>query len=244
MKNTQEKLIVALDVPEISEALKLVNTLSDEVIYYKIGLELMMSGRYFELIEALKKRGKKVFCDLKFHDIPTTVARAVENLAKHEVDLLTIHAASSDIAFAAAAKKGKMKIVGVTVLTTYDKELFDRTNDITGFSRGNTIENAAFGRAKIALENGLDGVVASAFEAAKLRQELGKKFGEFFIVTPGIRLAEDKKKIKNDDQKRAADVEFAIKSGSSHLVVGRPITRDENPQKMAQKFNQLIKQFS
>lgn len=236
----QEKLIVALDVPEITDAVALVNQLSDEVTFYKIGLELMMSGRYFELIEILKKKNKKIFCDLKFHDIPTTVARAVENLVKHEVDLLTIHAISSDITAAAVAKKGKMKIVGVTVLTTYDKEIFDRTNDISGFSRGNTIERLALGRTKIALENGLDGVVSSAFEAKKLRENFGKKFGDFLIVTPGIRLAGDGK----NDQKRVADVETALACGSSHLVVGRPITRAQDPRQAAQKFNQLIARFS
>lgn len=240
---SSEKLIVALDVPTFDEAKSLVNQLGNEVGFYKIGLELMMSGQYFEIIKFLKENNKKVFCDLKFHDIPTTVARAVENIAKYDVDLLTIHAISEDICQAVKEAKKKchnLKVVGVTVLTTYDDNLFNKTLASSGYEK-NTIENLVLGRAAIALENGLDGVVASAMEAKKLREKFGQKFGDFVIVTPGIRLDNS---IENDDQKRAVDVKTALENGSSYLVVGRPITRAENPLAAAQKFNELIEKYS
>jgi orotidine-5'-phosphate decarboxylase len=116
-----QKLIIALDVAEISQAKKLVEEIGDEAIFYKIGLELMMSGGYFELINWLKARGKKIFADLKLYDISQTMARSIANLAQHQIDLLTIHTASRQIMEAAAQNKGKMQIIGVTVLTNLDQ---------------------------------------------------------------------------------------------------------------------------
>jgi orotidine-5'-phosphate decarboxylase len=224
-----ERLIVALDVPDFASAKKLVKELGGEVVYYKIGLELMMSGDYFKIISYLKEKGKKVFCDLKLYDISQTVARSVKNLANHEVDLLTIHSASFDIMARAAENKGKMQIVAVTVLTNLD------ANDLLemGFDAKISLEDLVLQKTKLALRAGLNGVVASACEARAIRQNFE---GEYLIVSPGIRL----EKIIGDDQKRTCDVKEAILSGSSHLVVGRPITRDENPRAAAQKFNQAI----
>jgi orotidine-5'-phosphate decarboxylase len=228
-----EKLIVALDVPDIEAAKKMVEDLGDEIIFYKIGLELMMGGQYFELVKWLKNKDKKVFADLKLYDISETVARAVKNLAKYEVDLLTIHTASHQIMQQASENKGKMQIIGVTVLTNLDSKDLNEM----GFDPNISLENLVLKKTQMALNAGLNGVVASALEATLLRQKFGS---DFLIISPGIRLEE----ITNDDQKRVADVKTALTNGSSHLVVGRPITRDANPKNAAQKFNQLITNFS
>jgi orotidine-5'-phosphate decarboxylase len=228
-----EKLIVALDLPDIEAAKKMVEDLGDEIIFYKIGLELMMGGQYFELVKWLKNKDKKVFADLKLYDISETVARAVKNLAKYEVDLLTIHTASHQIMQQASENKGKMQIIGVTVLTNLDSKDLNEM----GFDPNISLENLVLKKTQMALNAGLNGVVASALEAALLRQKFGS---DFLIISPGIRLEE----ITNDDQKRVADVKTALTNGSSHLVVGRPITRDANPKNAAQKFNQLITNFS
>ena len=229
MISNKDRLIVALDVPDFESAKTLVEQISDEAVFYKIGLELMMSGSYFKLIEWLKKKDKKIFADLKLYDISETVGRAVANLASHEVDLLTIHTASSDIMKKAAENKGKMQVVGVTVLTNLDH------NDLSqmGFDKNLSLEELVVKKAKLAIDSGLDGVVASALEARNLRENLGHNFS---IITPGIRL----EKLLNDDQKRVADVKIALGNGSSNLVVGRPITRSENPMLAAKNFNQLI----
>lgn len=227
--NPQEKLIIALDVADISAAKKLVDDIGDQAIFYKIGLELMMSGDYFELVKWLKNRGKKIFADLKLYDISETVGRAVKNLAQYEIDLLTIHTASRGIMQQAAENKGKMQVIGVTVLTNLDQKDLNEM----GFDPNVSLENLVIKKTELALNSGLDGIVASALEAKNLRQKFGK---DFLIVSPGIRL----EAIANDDQKRVADVKTALENGSSHLVVGRPITRDANPKAAAQKFNQLI----
>ncbi len=227
--NPQEKLIIALDVPDISAAKKLVEAIGDEAIFYKVGLELMMGGDYFELIKWLKNRGKKIFADLKLYDISETVGRAVKNLAQYEIDLLTIHTASRSIMAQAAENKGKMQVIGVTVLTNLDEKDLSEM----GFDPNISLENLVLKKTELALNSGLDGIVASALEATNLRQKFGQ---DFLIVSPGIRL----EAIANDDQKRVADVKTALKNGSSHLVVGRPITRDANPKAAAQRFNQLI----
>jgi len=224
-----EKLIVALDVPDIESAKSIVHKLGDQINFYKIGLELMMSGEYFSLIKFLKNHNKKIFADLKLYDISNTVANAVKNLSKYEIDLLTIHSASHEIMKRACDNKGKMDIVAVTVLTNLDsKDLLQM-----GFDKDLSIEKLVENKTKMILDCGLDGVVASALEAKNLRN----KFGEnFFIVTPGIRLNIN----QNDDQKRVSDVKSAIKNGASYLVVGRPIIQSNNPKESAQQFIKLI----
>jgi len=227
-----DKLILALDVPDFESAKKLVKDLGNDVRFYKIGFELMASGDYFLIIEFLKNNDKKIFADLKLYDISQTIARSVKNLAKFEIDLLTIHSASRDIMLKASENKGSMKIVAVTVLTNLDQ------NDLQemGFDQAKSLEDLVLQKTKMALESNLDGVVASAQEAQNLRNKFGQ---DFLIVTPGIRL----EKILNDDQKRVVDVKTALASGASHLVVGRPITQSENPYLMAQKFIKLINEF-
>ena len=228
-----DKLIVALDVADFESAKKLVKDLGSDVEFYKIGLELMVSGDYFHIINFLKNNNKKVFADLKLYDISQTVARAVKNLAKFEIDLLTIHSASREIMLQASENKGSMQIIAVTVLTNLNEIDLQEM----GFDKANSLENLVLKKAQMALECKLDGIVASAQEAENLRKKLGQNF---LIVTPGIRL----EKILNDDQKRVADVKTALASGASHLVVGRPITQSENPYLSAQKFIKSINEFA
>jgi len=222
-------LIIALDVPDFSSAKKLVDEIGDEGNFYKIGLELMMGGSYFELISWLKNKNKKVFADLKLYDISETVGRAVANIAQYEIDLLTIHTASKSIMSQAALNKGKMQVIGVTVLTNLDQKDLDEM----GFDPQISLEDLVEKKTALALNCGLDGIVASALEAKNLRQKFGTNFS---IVTPGIRL----EAIANDDQKRVADLKTALTNGASHLVVGRPITRDANPKIAAKKFNEAL----
>ena len=227
----KDKIIVALDFPIIEQAKELVEQIGDEISFYKIGLEMMMSGSYFEMIKWLKSKNKKIFADLKFYDISETVARAVINLSKQEVDLLTIHTANHEIMAKAAENKGGMQIVGVTVLTNLNqKDLLEM-----GFDPNISLENLVTKKAEMALRAGLDGVVASGIEAKNLRGKLGNNF---LIISPGIRL----EKVSNDDQKQVCDAKSAMINGSSYLVVGRPITRSANPKEMAEKFNLQILQ--
>lgn|SRR3989338_6488907 len=225
----KDKLIVALDFPDFESSCKIVEELEGEVGFYKIGLEMMASGDYFKMIDFLKNKGKKVFADLKLYDIGATVGRTVANLAKYDIDLLTIHAANSAIMKEAAQNKGSMKILAVTVLTCFDKkDLLEM-----GFDPALPLESLVLKKAELSLDSGLDGVVASALEAALLRRKLGQ---DFLIITPGIRLEE----AGREDQKRVASVIEALNAGANYLVVGRPITRALNPKDAARKFNKII----
>jgi orotidine-5'-phosphate decarboxylase len=223
------KLVVALDFSNVDSALKLVDKLGSAVDFYKIGLELMMTKNYFSLLSALEKRQKKIFADLKLYDISQTVAKAIANLTQYNIELLTIHTASTEIMLTANENKKHIKIIGVTVLTSLDKHNLLEM----GFDPNLTVENLVYKKTKLALECGLDGVVASALEALVLRKNFGNNFA---IVTPGIRFANN----ENEDQKRVATVEFAIQNGSSHLVVGRPITASSNPIAVVENINKII----
>lgn len=223
------EIIVALDFPSTSEAKQMVEILGDSIDFYKVGLELMMGGEYFELIKWLKNKNKKVFADLKLYDIPQTVGKSVRNLSKYEIDLLTIHAANNEIMQEAANNKGNIKIIGVTVLTCLDE--VDLKNML--FDPSLTIEEIVCKKTALCIDSGLDGVVSSANEANYLRKNLG---GNFIITTPGIRLRN-----LNDDQKRVCDARQALKNGSTYLVVGRPITKSDQPLKSAEEFNNILK---
>ena len=187
MIETNERLIVALDVPTAEQARALVQTLGDGVVFYKVGLELCMSGDYFELVDWLVHRGKKVFADLKFYDVPATVSRAVRQLQGRGITYLTVHGDRS-IMEAAAEAKDDMGILAVTVLTSLDRE------DLR--EMGCTLEVAELvtARAKAAQQSGCDGVIASGHEARMIREACGT---ELIIVTPGIRPS-----TVQDDQKR------------------------------------------
>ena len=170
-----------------------------------------------ETVKLSDYRGKKVFADLKLYDIPETVGRAVKNLAKHDIDLLTIHASSRAIMTQAVANKGDMDLLAVTALTCLDQ------NDLNemGFNPDLSLEDQVIKKAALAIDCGVGGVVASAHEAKTLRANLGN---DFKIVTPGIRLEES-----NDDQKRVTTPARAVESGADYLVIGRPITRASDP---------------
>ena len=221
-----ERLIVALDFPDIASAKNLVDKLGDEVVFYKIGLELLMSGGYFELIDWLAKRNKKIFVDLKLFDIAKTIAKALKNLSQYpNIDLATIHCGNRQMMEEAAQNKGVMRIVAVTILTNFDQ------NDLSdlGFDQKISLNDLVVKRAKLAHECGIDGVVASGFEAKSIRESIGNNF---LIITPGVRL----EALKNDDQKRIIDVKTAFKNGANYIVVGRPITLAADPKIIVQKI--------
>ena len=227
-----ERLIVALDLPSAAEAKALVQQLGDAVRFYKVGLELFSSDGYFELIEWLAARGNKVFADLKLYDIPETVSRAVANLRSSGASFLTVHGHRS-VMQAAAREKGALKILAVTVLTSFDQR------DLEEMGATRTVEQLVLSRARGALETGCDGVIASGHEAAKLKAEFGKKL---LVVTPGIRPAENK---PADDQKRTVDVAQAFANGADYIVVGRPVRAAKDPRAAALAIQSAIsKQFS
>jgi orotidine-5'-phosphate decarboxylase len=228
-----EKLILALDVANAESAKRIIEELDEQVQFYKLGLELMMSDEYFEIVKFLKNKNKKIFADLKLYDISQTMVCAVENLKKYQIDLLTIHTASSDIMRSVAQVKGEIKVVAVTVLTNLDNADLRQM----GFDPKFSLEELVKNKTQMALESGLDGVVASANEAKILRQNFGNNF---LIVTPGIRLQQ----IANDDQKRTASVAEAIKNGASHLVVGRPILQQQDIKASAKQFINAINEAS
>jgi len=228
-----ERLIVALDVPGVGEAKALVERLGDSVRFYKIGLELATSGGCFELLEWLSKRGNKVFADLKLYDIPETVRRAVANLRGRGVSFLTVHAHRS-IMQAAAAEKGEIRILAVTVLTSFDKRDLDEMGATVG------LEDLVLARARGALESGCDGVIASGLEAPRLKAEFGRKL---LVVTPGIRPADEGRPSQArpaDDQKRTVDVARAFANGADYIVVGRPIRDAADPRAAAEAIQASI----
>jgi len=222
-----ERLIVALDVPDIPSAKALVNTLGNSVVFYKIGLELFMSGDYFELINWLNSQNKRIFVDLKFFDVPETVGRAVAQLRDKKVDFVTIHG-NNAIMEAAAKQKGSLKVLAVTVLTSLDR------GDLDDLGFQCDVEELVLSRAKRAVELGCDGVISSGLEAAKLRENLG---GNFLVVSPGIRPVDNR---PEDDQKRVVTVEQAFNNGADHIVVGRPIRDAKDPRQAALDIQQTI----
>jgi orotidine-5'-phosphate decarboxylase len=214
-------------VAEPQAARRLVEVLGESVEFYKIGLELFMSGGYFELLDWLAARGKKIFVDLKFFDVPATVAAAVRQLRSRGVTFATVHGNQS-IMEAAAAAKGDVKVLAVTVLTSLDRGDLD---DL-GFSCD--VEQLVLSRARRALEAGCDGVVSSGLEAKMLRQFVDDRL---IVVTPGIRPVENR---PSDDQKRVVTVEQAFAWGADYIVVGRPIRDAADPRQMAESMQASI----
>jgi orotidine-5'-phosphate decarboxylase len=205
----RERLIFALDMPDTAEAKHLIEELGDEVHFYKLGLELFVGGGYFELLDWLSARGKKMFVDLKFFDVPQTVGSAVRQLRGRHATFATVHG-NDEIVRAAAAEKHDVKILAVTVLTSLNRA------DIEEFGyRDLDVRDLVLARARRALAAGADGVISSGLEAEPLRRELGERF---LIVVPGIRPVANV-----DDQKRTVDVEQAFQNGADYIVVGRPI---------------------
>ena len=219
MKNIplNEKIIFALDFADIETAKHWVSELDGHIKFFKVGLQLFLSGGW-EIIDYIQKRGNKVMLDLKFFDIPETVHLAVQQLKHRGVHYATVH--GNDAILEGALKdKGDIKILAVTVLTSFDE------SDMRQMGMTRSVEDLVLARAKRALELGCDGLVSSPLEAKVLRENFGDKF---FIVTPGIRPSTNHK-LENDDQKRIATTEVAFRDGVDHIVIGRPIREAANP---------------
>lgn len=220
----KDRLIVALDLPSTAEADAMTQRCGETVSFYKIGLQLLPVGG-MELSERLRRQGKKVFLDFKLHDIPTTVEKATRSIASRGGDLLTVHA-EPPVMRAAVAGRGDdpdLKLLGVTVLTSYDDAMLTEM----GYRMG--ARDLVLRRVEQALEAGMDGIVASPLEAAEIRE----KFGDgFLIVTPGIRPSWS----SQDDQARAATPADALRNGATHLVVGRPVNAASDPADAARKI--------
>jgi len=224
----RERLIFALDVPDLKGAKALVARLGDSVVFYKIGLELATSRHYFELLDWLLAQDKKVFADLKLYDIPATVMAAVRQLARSGATYLTVNG-DRGVAEAAAQAKGEhLKILAVTVLTSVAQA------DLADSGITLTIEQLVLQRARQALACGCDGVIASGLEAAPLRATLPPNA---LIVTPGIRPADG---ASTQDQKRVVTPTLAFRSGADHIVVGRPIRDAADPYRAASAIQEEI----
>lgn len=223
----RDRLIFALDVADAATARKLVEQLGEAVNFYKIGLELFMAGEYFPLLEWLVARNKKVFVDLKFFDVPATVAAAVRQLRNRGVTFATVHGNQS-IMQAAAEAKGDVKILGVTVLTSLDR------GDLDDLGFTCDVQQLVLSRARRALEAGCDGVVSSGLEAQLLRQYIDDRL---LVITPGIRPVDNR---PSDDQKRVVSVEQALQYGADYIVVGRPIRDAADPRAAAERVQEQI----
>jgi orotidine-5'-phosphate decarboxylase len=217
----RERLIVALDVPSGRQARDLVETLGKSVTFYKVGLELFLSGDAFELLDWLAEQDKKIFVDLKFFDVPATVARAVNQLHGRNVTFATVHG-NDEMMKAAAEASNDVGILAVTVLTSLDR------GDLDDLGFQCDISELVCSRTRRAIESGCVGVVASGQETAMLRQNLG---GFFLIVTPGIRPV-----IGDDDQKRTVTASRALHDGADYIVVGRPIRDAVDPRAAAESL--------
>ena len=223
----EERLIFALDTPGADEARRLVETLGESVVFYKLGLELFMAGGYFELIDWLIGRGKKVFADLKLFDVPETVAGAVRQLRRRPVTFVTVHG-NDGILEAACREKGELKILAVTALTSLDR------GDLEDLGFQVDVPRLVLSRARRALAIGCDGVISSGLEARALRESFGERL---IVVTPGIRPVENR---EVHDQKRVVSVEEAFRNGADDIVVGRPIRKAPDPCQAAMEIQKVI----
>jgi len=222
----KDRLIFALDVPEVSLAKKIVTELDDSVNFYKIGMELLMTGQYFELLDWLIAKDKKVFVDLKFFDVPETVGRTIARLSDYGATFATIHG-NQALMEKAVENKNNLKILAVTALTSLDR------GDLDDLGFDCNIKDLVISRAKRAFEAGCDGIVSSGLEVPYIREYVDNKL---IAVTPGIRpVAND------DDQKRVVDVVTAFKNGSDYIVVGRPIKNAENRYEAASNIQKIIR---
>jgi orotidine-5'-phosphate decarboxylase len=217
----KSELIVALDVPDVAAAVAAVKKLPAEVQFVKVGLELFVAEGP-DVLNPIAALGKKIFLDLKLHDIPRTVERAVQSAAKHNVFMLTLHAAGGRAMLRAAADAAREhgpaapKLVAVTVLTSLDQ------TDLNDLGTTRTPAQQVMALGELAISSGVDGLVCSAQEVGAMRQKLGS---QPLLVTPGIRLPSD----AVGDQKRVATPASAVKDGASFLVVGRPILEAADP---------------
>jgi orotidine-5'-phosphate decarboxylase len=225
---SNDRLIFAMDVPSVERARQLAEELGEAVSFYKIGLELMMSGQYFELLDWMLERDKKVFCDLKFFDIPATVGSAVRALKDRGATFVTVHGNRSIMEAAAENKGDTLKVLGVTVLTSLDR------GDLDDLGFDCDIDALVLSRAKQCLEAGCDGVISSGLEVPKLREFVDEKL---LVVSPGIRPVDNK---PVGDQKRVVTVATAFQNGCDYIVVGRPIRDADEPRAAAEMIQAQI----
>lgn len=230
--HTGSRIIVALDFPEANAALAFVRNLDPGSCRLKVGFELFVSAGPV-LVEQLQKSGFDVFLDLKFHDIPNTVAAACRAAARLGVWMVNVHASGGGRMLEAAreaidAESHRPRLIAVTVLTSMDGR------DLDELGYGKDVGRLAEALAGLAKASGMDGVVCSAGEAQMLRQRHGD---EFLLVTPGIR----PRSVMHDDQRRVMTPSEAVRAGASYLVVGRPITRAENPMAVLVAMNDEIR---
>jgi len=224
-----DRLIVALDLPDVASAEAMIARLGDSVGFYKIGYQLGYAGG-LPLVRKLADSGKKVFADLKLHDIGNTVARGVESVARLGATFLTVHAYPQTMMAAAGARGDTgLKILAVTVLTSYD----DNDLHAAGYRLG--VSDLVEARAQQAQVLGVDGLVCSPEEAAALRKIVGH---QMLLVTPGIRPAGS----ASGDQKRIMTPARAIAAGSDYLVVGRPVIEAADPKAAAEAIQAEIAQ--
>lgn len=227
-----DRLIVALDFSDPAQAQALVDKLGETIGFYKIGMELAYSGdssnNGFTLADRLIAQGKKVFLDLKLHDIPNTVTKAVATLAKRGYEFLTVHAYPPTMVAAKEGASGtNLKLLAVTVLTSLDDA------DLVAAGYSFSVRDLVARRAAQAWSAGMDGLVSSAAEVPALRLLIGN---EMRLVTPGIR----PQGVELGDQKRVATPQIAIEAGADYLVVGRPITEADDPRAAAQAIQDEI----
>jgi orotidine-5'-phosphate decarboxylase len=227
----EPRIIVALDYPGAQSALQFVNRVEPRACRLKVGQELFTAAGP-QLIEQLVQRGFDVFLDLKFHDIPHTVAQACKAASKFGVWMLSVHALGGRVMLAAAREalqgfKQRPRLVAVTVLTSIKNE------ELGEIGVSGKLNEAVLQLAGLAHDSGLDGVVCSAQEAPDLRKQFGRKF---CLVTPGIR----SERVAEDDQQRVTTPRRAMENGADYLVIGRPITQAQDPLKALQEINQEI----
>jgi len=221
---TKDRIIVALDVPTKKEALELVEELEGQISFFKIGLQLY-AAEGPGIVRAVSSTGRKVFLDLKLHDIPNTVARAVESAGRLGAQMLTVHLSggSEMVRAATAARTNNMLLLGVTVLTSSTQETLREIGIASG------VDDQVLRLAKLGVEAGIDGVVASPHEIKPLRREFDNKIK---IVVPGIRPSG----AEANDQKRTMSPRDAIDAGADYLVIGRPIIAHRNPREAVDKI--------
>ena len=220
-----KRIIFALDLETPEEARAWVEKLESRVKFFKVGLQLFLAGG-FDIVEWILKRGSEVMLDLKFFDVPQTVASAVKQVGGRGVSFTTVHGNDAILRAAAEAKQG-VKILAVTVLTSLDQ------GDLNDLGFQCSPEELVLSRARRALQVGCDGVVSSGLEAPKLRKELG---GNFLVVVPGVRPVEN----RADDQKRVVTVRDAFLNGADYVVIGRPLKQTADPLALAVEMQQQI----
>jgi orotidine-5'-phosphate decarboxylase len=229
-----DKLIVAMDVPNTLAGLELAKTLGDSISFYKIGLGMLTSGGLALANELKLEHGKRIFLDMKLFDIGATVEHAVRGIAQYDIDFLTVHGDPHVVRAAKeGASKSNMKILAVTILTSLDRDDLD-----ANLMKAGDIRHLVIERAERAFEAGADGVIASPQEAGFIRALSSAK--KKLIVTPGVR----PKGAALGDQKRIATPAEAIANGADHIVVGRPIWQSNDPRQAAQSILQDIREAS